>query len=98
MTAREVTSRGFRVYGYVGGGGDLKVRVQESSRAGVGAHVWLFLEGEECVVLNGEHIQPAPHLSVEGARELRDALDTFIREAEAGELTEPAVAPPKEDA
>lgn len=59
------------------------VKVTESSMAYAGAHCWIFQAGE------GRESQGV-HVDVPCARLLRDALTTFIEEAERGELTEPA--------
>jgi len=61
--------------------------------AGEGPHVWLFLDGEACSEHLGHHHKPEPHLSVEGAKSLRDALNQFIVEAEGDELTESVETP-----
>lgn len=88
----EKTARGFGVYGKSKiksrGGGTL--RVQESSLAGEGAHVWLFLDGEKCVDHLGEHLAPSPQLNVTNVKRLIKALQTFVDAAEAGGLMEPA--------
>lgn len=73
----ERTERGFRIFGRVDAHCGATVRVQESSLAGKGAHVCLFCDGDL-------------RLNVAQAKALRDALDTFVREAEAGQLAEPA--------
>lgn len=93
MADLEKTSRGFNIYGRIPTQRGGSVRVQESSMAGEGAHVWLFLDGEQCVDHLGHHQKPDPHLNVEQAKALRDALDTFVRAAESDELTEPASVP-----
>jgi hypothetical protein len=93
-TAKETTERGFRIYARVPSRDGGTVQVQESSLAFEGAHVRLFLKGAECSEHMGRHHRPEPHLSVAGARALRDALATFITEAEEDELTETAEVAP----
>ena len=92
MSERETTPRGFRIYGRVPAFGAGTVRVQESSLAFEGAHVWLFYDGVECSEHLGRHHKPDPQLSVAQAKSLIKALQTFVDEAEGDELTEPAVA------
>ena len=87
---KEYTNRGFRVYGHIPYRHGGSVRVQESSLAGCGAHVWLFIDGEKCKDHMGEHLMPSPQMSVAQAKELITALQSFVDEAEAYELTEPA--------
>jgi hypothetical protein len=87
VTDKRVTQRGFRIYAE-----DVRamwgtVKVLESSAAGKGAHVWIFYDQDKGV----SDTKLDPQLSVEAAKVVRDALDTFIREAEADELTEPAL-------
>lgn len=82
--AVEKTSRGFGVYGEIPSRPGT-LRVQESSLAFQGAHVWLFLDGAPP--------DAAPQLSVEGAKLLVAALSNFIRDAEGELLTEPASYP-----
>jgi hypothetical protein len=89
MTER--TERGFRVYGRIPSHGAAIVRVQESSLAMEGAHVWLFIDGEACTDhhVHG-HSRPAPQLNVAQAKELISALSRFVKDAERGKLMEPA--------
>lgn len=87
---KERTERGFRVYARVPDSRGGTVRVQESSEAGTGAHVWLFYDDVECWEHLGKHHRPELHLTVAQARRLCVALATFVAEAEMGELTEPA--------
>lgn len=73
---RSTTPRGFVIYDNFTDTSGSKVRVQESSLA-TAQCVWIFAErGEE---------DSSPHLDVEQARRVRDALDVFIRESEAEE-------------
>ena len=66
------------------------IRVQESSMAGEGAHVWLFLDGRECREHLGHHMRPAPLLNVAQAELLAEALAAFVAAARAARLMEPA--------
>jgi hypothetical protein len=70
-------SRGFREYGTVTTSYGT-AKVTESSAAGKGAHVWVFFDAT------------GMHMSVEQAGQLIALLQTFVKEAEAGELIEPA--------
>lgn len=86
---KETTNRGFRVFGRITDDRGTGVRVQESSAAGRGAHVWLFTEGD-CVDHLGKHQRPDAHLNYHQAKALIEALQAFVHEAEAGQLAEPA--------
>lgn len=77
----EYTGRGFRVFDCVPCRRGL-LRVQESSLADNGPHVWLFLEGP------GLAADESPQLDVAGALRLSAALLGFALAALAGELTE----------
>ena len=102
----ETTNRGLGIYGRISTRSAATIRVQESSLAGEGAHVWLFLDGDVCkdftphtggwrdhVPMPGDtHSKPDAQLSVAQAKNLIAALQAFIAEAEADELTEPAEA------
>lgn len=90
--AKEYTSRGFRIYGRIDEHDGGTVRVQESSLAAEGAHVWLFIDGRQCTEHLGKHHKPDPQLSVPQAKALIAALQTFVADAEGDELTEPAEA------
>lgn len=83
MSEFEKTARGFNVYGRVPTHAGGSVRVQDdSSLAFEGPHVWLFLDGEQCTEHLGRHQKPDPQLSVEQAKQLRDAeLDRLTRMA-----------------
>ena len=78
------TDRGFRVYTAKVEGRRGEVRVQESSRATEGAHVWIF------------HGPTRPddagsiELGVEAAEAVAVALFAFVADARSGRLTEPA--------
>lgn len=89
----EKTGRGFTIFGRIQSR-DGSVRVQESSAAFTGAHVWLFHDDAPCSLLGGEHFRPSPHLNVAQAKELIAALQAFVDAAEGGRLTEPATAEP----
>jgi len=80
---REVTQRGFRVFGRVEDSKKNVWRFQESSAAFEGAHCWIFWD-------NGrdEDTTQRPHLSVRQAKEAILLLQQFVREAEGGLLTE----------
>lgn len=72
----QFTERGFAIYGHITDSRGNRIRVQESSAAD-DSYVWLFLDaraGEENPV-----DQVEPHLSVEQATELRDALNRFLK-------------------
>lgn len=60
------------------------VRVVESSIAGRGAHVWVFVDGQSAADAASVELNVAEALLV------REALGDFITEARAGVLTEPA--------
>jgi hypothetical protein len=76
---RSVTQRGFVIFDEITDLAGAKVRVQESSRAETHA-VWIFCQGGS---YTGPDTKPEPHLDVEMAKRVRDALDAFIREYEA---------------
>ena len=83
MTGLTKTERGFHIFGDVASLYGKILRVQESSMAFKGAHVFLFypeLEG-----------MPGEQFSVAQAKEVIAALQTFVDMAENDELTEPAV-------
>jgi len=71
----ERTERGFSIYGKVIDSRGCEVSVQESSAAG-GPYIYLFTKDLKGVYRGQE---PSPHLSVEQATVLRDALDLFIQ-------------------
>ena len=76
MTNRTATVRGFIVYDkFIDTYGN-EVRVQESSSA-EGARIWII-----CHDVGSPAKDEAPHLNVEQAKRVRDALDAFIRERE----------------
>lgn len=62
------------------------LKVVESSLAGCGAHVRIFVD-------EGDGVVRGLHLSVEDAAALVRALSTFIDAAESGLLIEPADPP-----
>lgn len=79
----EKTNRGFNIFGRVPTRSG-EIRVQESSIAFAGAHVWLFHEvPDNC----------DPEIDVASAKQLITLLQEFVRSAEADELTEPATCP-----
>ena len=71
---RSTTERGFTIYDEFIDTYGTGVRVQESSSAEE-ARVWIFTDGEARGSGSG-----TPHLNVEQARRVRDALDAFIGE------------------
>ena len=85
----ERTERGFRVYARIECRDGVTLRVQESSLAFEGAHLWLFPDGE-CTDHLGRHSRPAPHMNVSQVKELIAALSKFVRQAEGGKLMEPS--------
>lgn len=86
--SKEVTDRGFRIFGKISDrlGGTLVI--QESSLAFEGAHVWLFYQNSSSTYEGTD-----PQLSVEQAKRLIEFLQVFVAEAEAGLLTEPVGQP-----
>lgn len=88
MTPTENTERGFRIYARIECRDGVTLRVQESSLAFEGAHLWLFVDGE-CVDHHGSHTRPVPHLNVAQAKELITAISQWVHDAEAGVLVEP---------
>lgn len=90
---KKYTNRGFRIYAE-----DLpcrhgKLKVQESSIAFEGAHIWLFYEERGKALAD----TPSAQINVATAKKLMEALSTFIVEAEADELTEPVEYTEPED-
>lgn len=67
----EYTARGFGIYARICDNRGHEIRVQESSAAD-GAYVWIFTS---VGIDNGSD----PHLSIENARVIRDAPNTFIQ-------------------
>ena len=79
MADIEKTDRGFKIYGKVTDSRGCEVSVQESSIVGR-PHVYVFTE--DCKgVYRGT--PPSPHLSVEQAKQLQEALGKFIADAES---------------
>lgn len=87
MDDKKRTARGFRIYDDAIKSHHGNLRVQESSLAFAGAHVWLFYDDND-PEYKGKYI-PTPQINVASAKKLISALETFIKEAEANELTEP---------
>jgi hypothetical protein len=96
---RSITPRGFAVYDEFTDAYGSKIRVQQSSSAetprvwifaahpgGPGSKLrpeWkTALAGFDLAEL-ASFLEPSPHLDVEQAKRVRDALDVFIREHEA---------------
>lgn len=69
MTNRSITERGFTIYDEFTDTNGSQIRVQESSIA-TESRCWIFAN------------PPSPHLNVEQAKRVRDALNAFIRECE----------------
>lgn len=67
--------RGLRVFGVIQDTYGHEITVRESSAAS-GPHVWLSIDCNQAVMF------PDPHLDLQDAIELRDALNEFIRTAE----------------
>jgi len=78
------TERGFHEYAEFADAYGCRVRVRESSSAQA-AHVWIFCDKDEkdCVFHLGEWQAYSPHLNLAQAIKMRDALDRFIKDAEA---------------
>jgi len=72
---RSVTERGFTVYDQFTDVYGSKIRVQQSSLA-TESCCWIFAEAASSMAATTQ-----PHLTVEQARRVRDALDAFITEA-----------------
>ena len=72
IPARSTTDRGFVIYDEFTDTYGHEVRVQESSLA-TDTRVWVFAS------------DGSAHLDIAQASRVRDALDTFIREAQAAE-------------
>lgn len=86
--AIEKTNRGFGVYGE-GEHRNGTWKIQESSIAFEGAHVWIF---HTPFSEPGRCVRDSLQLSVPQAKEVIEALSKFVRDAEAGVLIEPAEA------
>jgi len=69
------TSRGFREFGTFPGRSGMSAVVRESSLAGEGPHVWIFLKNDGTGGLDGDD---AIQLSANQASELAGALIEFI--------------------
>jgi hypothetical protein len=85
---KQRTARGFRIYDNTIQARNGTLRVQESSLAFEGAHVWLFYDDNDKRHKGKDY--PAPQINVAAAKKLVSALQSFIEGAEAGELIEPA--------
>lgn len=82
MTTPDRTERGFRVYAEITDSKRSRVRVQESSAATRDC-VWIFCNNADpSYGLAG--VVPSPHLTVDQARVVRDALNEFINEFGGG--------------
>lgn len=71
----EFTERGFAIYNTITDSRGNTIRVQESSAAD-DSYVWLFLKPHSREAIED---QVDPHLSVEQATQLRDALNRFLK-------------------
>jgi len=71
---RSLTPRGFVIYDQFKDTYGSEIRIQHSSAA-TRTCVWIFADGED-------DSTSSPHLDVEQAKRVRDALDVFIRENE----------------
>jgi hypothetical protein len=80
----KTTERGFGVYADFTDRYDNQVRVQESSLATEPA-IWIFCEPSEREARRYREIgiAPSPHLTIEMAKLVRDALTEFIARSEA---------------
>ena len=79
---KKVTPRGFCIFGEFTDNRGSSIKIQESSAAFTGAHCWIFCSRNEK--------DDSPHLNVSEARQVIDALQKFVLEAESGQLIEPA--------
>ena len=76
MSNRSTTDRGFTVYDEFTDKYGSKIRVQESSIA-TEPCCWIFADAASSMAATTQ-----PHLTVEQAKRVRDALDAFIQEHE----------------
>ncbi|MCT9932427.1 hypothetical protein N5079_19690 [Planotetraspora sp. A-T 1434] len=83
---RKYTPRGFRIYAEVTDRYGSRVSVQESSLATEDC-VWIFAK-------NDRDENPSPHLTVDNARVIRDALAEFLREWNEAESGAPSQEEP----
>jgi len=79
---KRYTDRGFRIYAEVKDSGNNTIRVQESSAHVVGEldgpFVWIFTD----LPKGSTEVNPAPHLTLNGAKKVMKALHDFIYENE----------------
>ena len=80
----ETTPRGFNIYGTVIDTRGCTIRVQKSSAATRDC-VWIFTEDTKKVYDDGN---PAPHLTVDQAKELIAALTNFVEDMKVNGLEE----------
>ena len=73
----EKTNRGFNIYGTVKDNRGCTVTVQQSSAAEED-YAWLFIKDTEKVYES----DPAPHLTVDQAKELIQVLTNFVEDRE----------------
>ena len=98
QAARSVTPRGFAVYDEFSDTYGSQIRVQQSSSA-EGPRCWIFADRDPHDHLSSSDLHrlagfdldelsaklsPSPHLDVDQARRVRDALDMFIRDHDTG--------------
>lgn len=88
MTDKQIFHRGFRVFGEIKNDRHQKIVVKESSLAFEGPHCWIFCGWQNEEIAKVMDHEPTPQLSVQDARQVILALELFIEEAEAGQLTE----------
>ena len=74
IPARGMTERGFTIYDQIADSYGSDVRVQHSSAA-TAAKVWIF-----CSKHGFPQESASPHLNLDQAKRVRDALDAFIAE------------------
>lgn len=86
--ARSVTERGFTIYDQFTDTYGSQIRVQESSAAS-GPRCWIFTTAADD---DDDTVTAAAHLDVTQAERVRDALDSFIREAKETAQAESLVA------
>lgn len=79
--SNEKTERGFSKYGTITDTKGSEVRLQESSAVGRRC-CWIFCDNED-PSYKMSSISPAPHLSVENAKELIKNLQIFVEDAES---------------
>lgn len=79
----EVTPRGFKIYGKLEDSRGCTIRVQESSAVGRPC-VYVFCNDTKGVY-NYKDGSPDPHITVEQAEQMIQALQTFVEDAKSDE-------------